>query len=84
MPSWLYRLTFAVSLFHVWIVGLQRNEYKTGSQRSSLSLGAIHGMSGLQRVYLTYIENPNPACNNSVCMVLFFLLVHENGVNRYR
>lgn len=24
MPSWLYRLTFAVSLFHRWILGLQR------------------------------------------------------------
>lgn len=61
----------------------ERNQYKTGFQRSTLFLGAIRGMSGLQRVYLTCIENPNPVCNNSLCMILFFLLLHTNGVNKY-
>lgn len=33
---------------------------------------------------VVYIENPNPARNNNLCMFLFLLLIHTNGINRHR
>lgn len=83
VPSWLYRLTFAVSPFHVWILGLQGEmRIKLGLREALCFWELFAGCLGFKGC--TSPVPPNPACNNSMCVTLLFLLVHANGVNRYR